>query len=132
MRLVLVLISALSTGANAAEPYAPPVGQDYLIGSTDTHTGIATADEDNFWGKMGARTQPHSIGSPSLATTWKDPDFDPNEAAFYYVRVIQIPTPRWTTYAAKFYDLDEIQHTPPAVIQDRAYSSPIWYTPQGS
>ena len=74
----------------------------------------------------------NSIGSPSLATTWTDPDFDRNEAAFYYVRVIQIPTPRWTTYDAKFYGLEEIQQTPPAVIQERAYSSPIWYTPEGS
>ena len=74
----------------------------------------------------------NSIGSPSLATTWTDPDFDPDEAAFYYVRVIQIPTPRWTTYDATFYGVEEIQQTPPAVIQERAYSSPIWYTPQGS
>ena len=74
----------------------------------------------------------NSIGSASLATTWTDPDFDPDEAAFYYVRVIQIPTPRWTTYDAKFYGLEEIQQTPPAVIQERAYSSPIWYTPEGS
>ena len=73
----------------------------------------------------------NSIGSPSLVTTWTDPDFDPDEAAFYYVRVIQIPTPRWTTYDAKFYGLEEIQQTPPAVIRERAYSSPIWYTPQG-
>ena len=74
----------------------------------------------------------NSIGSPSLTTTWNYPDFDRNEAAFYYVRVIQIPTPRWTTYDAKFYGLEEIQQTPPAVIGERAYSSPIWYTPQGS
>ena len=74
----------------------------------------------------------NSIGSPTLATTWTDPDFDPGEAAFYYVRVIQIPTPRWTTYDAKFYGAGEIQQTPSAVIQERAYSSPIWYTPQGS
>lgn len=74
----------------------------------------------------------NSIGSPTLATTWTDPDFDRNEAAFYYVRVIQIPTPRWTTYDAKFYGAEEIQQTPAAVIQERAYSSPIWYTPEGS
>ena len=73
----------------------------------------------------------NSIGSPSLATDWKDPVFNPKEAAFYCVRVIQIPTPRWTTYDAKFYNLGEDQQSPPAIIRERAYSSPIWYTPQG-
>ncbi|MCY3821527.1 MAG: DUF3604 domain-containing protein [Gammaproteobacteria bacterium] len=72
----------------------------------------------------------NSIGSPALATTWTDPDFDRNEAAFYYVRVLQIPTPRWTTYDAKFYGAEEFQQGPAAVIQERAYSSPIWYTPE--
>ena len=71
----------------------------------------------------------NSIGSATLATTWTDPDFDHSDAAFYYVRVIQIPTPRWTTYDARFYGAEEIQQTPDAVIQERAYSSPIWYTP---
>ena len=72
----------------------------------------------------------NSIGSHSLATAWTDPAFDPNEAAFYYVRVIQIPTPRWTTYDAKFFKLADIQQSPREIIQERAYSSPIWYTPQ--
>ena len=70
----------------------------------------------------------NSIGSASLATAWTDPAFNPGEAAFFYVRVIQIPTPRWTTYDAKFYNLGD---SPREVIQERAYSSPIWYTPQG-
>ena len=70
----------------------------------------------------------NSIGSHSLSTTWTDPDFNSKEAAFYYVRVLQIPTPRWQTYDASFYNLKEISE--PAVIQERAYSSPIWYTPQ--
>ena len=68
----------------------------------------------------------NSIGSASLSTRWADPAFNPEEAAFYYVRVIQIPTPRWTTYDAKFYKLGD---SPREVIQERAYSSPIWYTP---
>ena len=72
----------------------------------------------------------NSIGAPSLATAWTDPSFNPEEAAFYYVRVIQIPTPRWTTYDAEFFGLEGIQQTPPAAIQERAYSSPIWYTPR--
>ena len=68
----------------------------------------------------------NSIGSASLSTRWTDPAFNPEEAAFYYVRVIQIPTPRWTTYDAKFYNLGD---SPREVIQERAYSSPIWYSP---
>jgi hypothetical protein len=70
----------------------------------------------------------NSIGAADLAAVWTDPDFDPRERAFYYVRVLEIPRPRWTAYDARFFDLkppDEI----PMVIQDRAYTSPIWYTP---
>ena len=71
----------------------------------------------------------NSIGDPELATVWYDPDFDPEALAFYYLRVLQIPTPRWTAYDAAFYDLDELpEHAPPA-IQERAYTAPIWYTP---
>lgn len=71
----------------------------------------------------------NSIGDPELAAVWYDPDFDPGALAFYYLRVLQIPTPRWTAYDAAFYDLDELpEHAPPA-IQERAYTAPIWYTP---
>lgn len=69
----------------------------------------------------------NSIGSPSFSVTWIDTDFERDEAAFYYVRVMQIPTPRWTTYDAVLYGLGELPS--PEVIQERAYTSPIWYTP---
>jgi hypothetical protein len=69
----------------------------------------------------------NSIGSHSLSTTWTDSDFNRKQAAFYYVRVLQIPTPRWQTYQTSFYGIKE--RPEPAVIQERAYSSPIWYTP---
>ena len=59
---------------------------------------------------------------------WKDPDFDPKESAFYYVRVLEIPTPRWTTYDAAFFGIKRPDNVP-ATLQDRAYTSPIWYTP---
>ena len=72
----------------------------------------------------------NTIGSPELSVTWRDEDFNHSEAAVYYVRVLQIPTPRWTTYDAKTYGLEDIQTKPPAIIQERAYSSPIWYSPQ--
>jgi hypothetical protein len=70
----------------------------------------------------------NSIGDPLLFGYWKDPDFDAQQSAFYYVRVIEIPTPRWTTYDAKFFGVERPKDVP-ASIQDRAYTSPIWYTP---
>ncbi len=72
----------------------------------------------------------NSIGDPLLLGYWEDPDFDPSLRAFYYVRVLEIPTPRWTTYDAKFFGV-ELPDDVPATIQERAYTSPIWYTPGG-
>ena len=70
----------------------------------------------------------NSIGDAALTAYWKDPDFDRNERAFYYVRVLEIPTPRWTTRDAKVF-AREIPKGAPTSIQERAYTSPIWYTP---
>ncbi len=70
----------------------------------------------------------NAIGDPVLAAHWTDPDFDPRQAAFYYVRVLEIPTPRWTTYDAAFFRIERPANVP-ATVQDRAYTSPIWYTP---
>ncbi len=70
----------------------------------------------------------NKIGDPLLLGFWEDPDFDADERAFYYVRVLEIPTPRWTTYDAKFFGVD-LPEGVPASQQDRAYTSPIWYTP---
>jgi hypothetical protein len=70
----------------------------------------------------------NAIGAPYLTAHWKDPGFDPKQRAFYYVRVLEIPTPRWTTYDAKFFGV-KLPTDVPASIQDRAYTSPIWYTP---
>jgi hypothetical protein len=75
-------------------------------------------------------TYDNSIGAPFLHAFWRDPDFDPAQRAFYYVRVIEIPTPRWTTYDAKIFGV-ELPTDVPAAIQERAYTSPIWYTPKG-
>ncbi|MEE8398192.1 MAG: DUF3604 domain-containing protein, partial [Desulfobacterales bacterium] len=71
----------------------------------------------------------NSVGDPEFSITWFDPDFDPEEASFYYIRVIEIPTPRWTAYDAVFYGLKDLPKQIPMVTQERAYSSPIWYTP---
>ena len=71
----------------------------------------------------------NAIGAPYLTAYWKDPKFDPKERAFYYVRVIEIPTPRWTTYDAKFFGV-ALPTDVPATIQERAYTTPIWYSPR--
>lgn len=73
-------------------------------------------------------TYTNAIGAATLSAFWQDPDFDPAENAFYYVRVIEIPKPRWTTHDAVFYGVPLPDSVPPTV-QDRAYTSPIWYTP---
>jgi len=73
-------------------------------------------------------TYANTIGDPDLTAVWKDPDFDPEERAFYYVRVVEIPTPRWTAYDAKRFGV-EMPEEVPMTTTERAYTSPIWYTP---
>jgi hypothetical protein len=74
-------------------------------------------------------TWTNTIGNAELITVWKDPDFNPSVKAFYYARVIEIPTPRWTTYdAARFGEA--IPEGAPVSLQERAYTSPIWYSPK--
>jgi hypothetical protein len=70
----------------------------------------------------------NAIGSPYLTAHWKDPAFDARQRAFYYVRVLEIPTPRWTTFDAKVFGV-KLPTDVPASIQERAYTSPIWYSP---
>ena len=74
-------------------------------------------------------TWTNSIGATELITVWQDPDFNPQHKAFYYGRVIEIPTPRWTAYDAKYFDLKDLDPAMPMITQERAYTSPIWYTP---
>lgn len=100
---------AMSGGrrADRATGKAPPVGN--------------TVDVRNA-------TYTNTIGAVSLAATWRDPEFDPAAHAAYYVRVLEIPTPRWSTYDAARLKR-EIPRGLPPTIQERAYSSPIWYDP---
>jgi hypothetical protein len=73
-------------------------------------------------------TWKNTIGAPELIAVWKDPDFDPKQEAFYYGRVIEIPTPRWTAYDAKRFSVKPLPGTP-MTVTERAYTSPIWYSP---
>jgi len=70
----------------------------------------------------------NTIGDAGFVTWWQDPDFDSDQRAFYYVRVIEIPTPRWTAYDSKVYNV-KMSKEVPMTLQERAYTSPIWYTP---
>ena len=79
---------------------------------------------------VGSASWSNTIGAPELIAAWTDPDFDPDQSAFYYARVIEIPTPRWTAYEAKRFDVD-MSDDVPMTTQERAYTSPIWYSPKG-
>jgi hypothetical protein len=75
-------------------------------------------------------TWTNTIGAPELIAVWQDPDFDPAVPAFYYGRVLEIPTPRWTAYDAAYFGTEPVPGTV-MELQERAYTSPIWYTPKG-
>jgi hypothetical protein len=77
---------------------------------------------------VASATWTNTIGDSELIAVWKDPDFDPKLHAFYYVRVLEIPTPRWTAYDAKRFNVKAAPEVP-MTTQERAYTSPIWYTP---
>jgi hypothetical protein len=78
---------------------------------------------------LQAANYTNTIGAAELATVWTDPDFDPKERAFYYTRVLEIPTPRWVLYDRLRLGA-EIPKDAPLTHQERAYTSPIWYTPE--
>ncbi len=77
---------------------------------------------------VAAANWTNTIGAAELATVWTDPDFDPAEKAFYYARVLEIPTPPWYVYDAFRYNID-LPPAAPTSQQERAYTTPIWYTP---
>ena len=74
-------------------------------------------------------TYKNSIGEAQFVSFWSDPDFNPKEQSFYYVRVIEIPTPRWTTYDSVIFG-NKLPEFIPTSQQERAYTSPIWYSPE--
>jgi len=75
-----------------------------------------------------AATYTNEIGAPMLSAVWEDPEFNPEQSAVYYARVLEIPTPRWTTYLAAKHELP-LSENAPASIQERAWTSPIFYKP---
>ena len=77
---------------------------------------------------IAAANWTNTIGASELGVVWTDPDFDPNQRAFYYARVIEIPTPRWVVYDAFRYGV-EMPEGAETIHQERAYTAPIWYTP---
>ncbi len=77
---------------------------------------------------MKTGTWRNTIGEPELMTVWKDPNFDPNQRAFYYARVIEIPTPRWTLVDSLRFGI-KMGPEVPMTVRERAYTSPIWYSP---
>jgi hypothetical protein len=93
------------------------IGADGKLPAVPNTVDLATGLYDN------------SVGASQLAAFWEDPDFDSNQLAFYYVRVLEIPTPRHSLYDALALgiEISETEHV--ATLQERAYSSPIWYTP---
>ena len=98
-------------------------------------SGGRTVGEDGGVARVGdtvdvaKATYTNTIGATELRTVWRDPDFDPGQHAFYYARVLEIPTPRWTTYDAVARG-DEPRDDVPATLQERAFTSPIWYRPE--
>jgi len=97
-------------------------------------SGARKRDQDGRLPAVGSTvdlktaTYTNAIGSPELIGSWTDPDFDPAEPALYYARVLEIPTPRWSTYDAVRNGLPLLEDVP-ATIQERAWTSPIWYSP---
>ena len=94
------------------------------VGKNETAKGFCLTS--GFW--MIIATFMGLLGATELIAVWTDPDFDASERAFYYARVIEIPTPRWTAYDAVRFGV-----TPPSDIRmtvtERAYTAPIWYSP---
>ena len=124
-------IQIIKVWANPANGY--PMEKIYNISwgdadkrSLDPNTGALPPVGNTV--NITAASYTNDIGDSQLSAEWTDPDFDPTVSAAYYVRVLEIPTPRWSTYDAKKLSVAPPKGVPPA-IQERAWSSPIWYTP---
>jgi hypothetical protein len=129
------LIAHAAAGAEDSYPgYGYEPTEEDHIGETEYSPCLNIGYPQRvYWGDTHLHTSFSTdagmIGALMLAY-WKDPAFDPTQRAFYYVRVLEIPTPRWTTYDAAFLGVALPEGVPPTQ-QERAYTSPIWYTPRG-
>ena len=99
-----------------------------LRGLTDVVVTYTNPDPITGTSESGTATYQNTIGAPTLATVWSDPEFDPKQRAFYYVRVLQIPTPTWMAYDMVKYKLT-LPPEIPLKHQERASTSAIWYNP---
>ena len=112
--------------AKARARWEPLVEVTQTKGDSETHAYLSpdvgsTVDVEKA-------TYTNTIGDAQLSAVWSDPGFDPKQRAFYYARVLEISTPRWTTYeTARF--RSRVAADVPRTLQERAYTSPIWYTP---
>ena len=97
-------------------------------------SGDRTVGEDGQVLEVGdtvdiqSATYTNTIGAAQLGALWIDRDFDPEQQAFYYARVLEIPTPRWTTHDAAVFEIPPPDNVP-RTVQQRVYSSPVWYEP---
>ena len=122
----LTMVPPLDAEGRAQERIFDVAASDGRVPDPTTHRVAPLASTVD----AARATYSNTIGAAILAGFWEDPDFDPAENAFYYVRVIEIPKPRWTTYDAAFFGIPLPEQVPPSV-QDRAYTSPIWYAAGG-
>ena len=97
---------------------------DAAVANTKPEPGDTTLNTDTA-------TYLNRVGAAQLSAWWRDPDFDPDEHAFYYARVLEIPTPRWTAYDHARLGV-AVATEAPLTVQDRAYTSPIWYSPEAN
>ena len=112
-----------ATGA-VAQDAPPPENLDREIGVDGRATRAVGSTVD-----VGSATYTNTIGDALLGAFWEDPDFDPSRRAFYYVRVLEIPTPTWIAYDEQVFGPRDAPDEALRVHQERAYTSPIWYTP---
>jgi len=137
--LAAVTVLVVAFGFNALAEFATICGPWLMVMFTagglvllpalsESVTGVTTIDSWGEFVDIAGATWTNTIGAPELITVWKDPEFDADQHAFYYARVIEIPTPRWTAYEAKRYGI-KMPKEVPMITQERAYTSPIWYSP---
>ncbi|WP_082316528.1 DUF3604 domain-containing protein [Mangrovimonas sp. ST2L15] len=102
----------------------------YNVAMSDGRTAESNGNVSDVGNTVDIKNASYTndIGATELKTVWTDPDFNAQQYAFYYVRVLEIPTPRWSTYDAKTLGIEPRKDLP-ATIQERAWSSPIWYNP---